>query len=199
MQPTTGKVIAQPLPPRASLASSSDLQHLDAEELEALAAADGSSGEVDGTPSDVHHVWVCTRVQDSDDKITLRAANGKFLAADRLGFVSADREARGALEEWTIQPARDDGARPGAFALQSSYGRYLSADAVAGGKVELRADEEERSEGERWTIWMQAEFIRKARAQQSERGGSLIKRSKPEKDDGLTVVQDYEAFERDSM
>lgn len=68
------------------------------------------------------HVWVCTRVQDSADKVTLRASTGRYLAADESGIISADREARGELEEWTLEPAK------GGYALRTRFGTYVGVD-----------------------------------------------------------------------
>lgn len=118
-------------------------------------------------PTDVHHVWVCTRVQDTVDRVTFRSGTGRFLAADEVGVVSADREARGMQEEWTIADAEEGEGQ----VIKSAYGKYLSVDVVAGGKMELRADEEKEGETERWRIWMQGEFLGKARKGVVERSG----------------------------
>lgn len=73
-------------------------------------------------PQDLIHVWVCTRVQDSADKVTLRASTGRYLAADSSGIISADREARGELEEWTMERVK------GGYALRTRFGTYVGVD-----------------------------------------------------------------------
>ena len=206
--PTTGKVYAHALPaPGASASGSgsgggsgaaalpaSALAGLDADELEALvdaADAGGAASEDAYEPSDVHHVWVCARVLDSNDNVTLRSGAGRFLASDELGRVSAEREARGMQEEWTLEAV--EGARD-RMSIRSAYGKYLSVDVVAGGKVELRADEDKEGETERWRIMMQGEFVVKAKQQFNERNGI---KTKP--DAGYTVVTDLAGAEVDAM
>ncbi|GAA5948500.1 hypothetical protein JCM21900_002730 [Sporobolomyces salmonicolor] len=207
LQPTTGKVYPFILPTASSsssnaiastsFASAAHLATLDADELEALVEDPALSGGADvlsahTEPTDVYHVWVCTRIPDTNDKVTFRSGSGKFLAADELGAVTAEREARGPQEEWTLEAASDGGH--GAFVLKSLYGKYLSADVVAGGKVELRADEETEGETERWRIHMQGEFVAKAKKQFNERNGI-----KTRPDHGLTVVKDLAGAEESNI
>lgn len=148
-------------------------------------------------PTDVNHVWVCTRVPDTDDKVTLRSGTtGKFLACDEVGVVTADREARGQQEEFAIEDSQ--GGRPGSVVLRSSYGKLLSVDVVAGGKLELRADAENEDETERWNVYMQGEFVSKAKKAILDRKGvkAAIKTSGG---DGLTVVRDVGKAENELM
>ncbi|MBW0480885.1 hypothetical protein O181_020600 [Austropuccinia psidii MF-1] len=107
-------------------------------------------------PDDVNHVMVCTRVVDSSNKVTLRVANGRYLACDELGSVSAEREARGAQEEWifeAVRPSRPSSPGPssnpqsdqyspdGLYVLKSVlYNTYLTVEEVANGKLEIRCD-----------------------------------------------------------
>lgn len=100
-------------------------------------------------------MWVCTRIPDTQDKVTLRSAIGRYLAGDELGRVTADREARGLQEEWTIAPAQ--GGAGGGFVIRSAYDKVLSVDQVAGGKMELRCEGDEEDEFGRWGIMMQGE------------------------------------------
>ncbi|KAK4703151.1 protein FRG1, partial [Phenoliferia sp. Uapishka_3] len=177
LQPTTGKIYPYNLPKL----DTSALIGLDAEDLEAV-VEDESGGGRNG-PQDVHHVWVATRIPDTNDKITLRSATGKFLAADEIGVVSADREARGMQEEWTIAQAESGSGT----VFKSAYGKMLSVDVVAGGKVELRADEETEGETERWKVWMQGEYLGKAKKALVERSGVKAAASAHQ---GLVVVGD---------
>jgi len=93
-----------------------------------------------GEPTTIDAIWRCARVPESEDKITLKSAQERFLACDQVGVVSAEREARGAQEEFIFISMGEEAGR-GAFALQSAaFGKYLSVDEVAGGKLELRCD-----------------------------------------------------------
>ncbi|GAA6020078.1 hypothetical protein JCM11491_006386 [Sporobolomyces phaffii] len=203
LQPTTGKVYPFQLShaPRPPLTA-----HLDPDELEALVQVDV---DVDDRlePRDVHHVWVVTRIPDTDDKVTLRSGTGKFLASDELGHVSADREARGAQEEWTLEAA--DPASGKHCVLRNSYGTCLGVDEVAGGKLELRSDATEVTDSERWTVSIQREFVKKARAQYHERTGggkgargtgtAAAGSSRDAATNGLTIVKDLGAREKESI
>ncbi|GAA5910984.1 uncharacterized protein JCM6883_000669 [Sporobolomyces salmoneus] len=208
LQPTTGKVYPFQLPTPSSssssnalASSSSALAQLDPEELEAL-VHDHPQGESElDEPTDVHHVWVCTRVPDTNDKITLRSGTGKFLASDELGQVTADREARGPQEEWIIEQSESSSGR---FVLKSMYGKYLGVDQVAGGKLELRCDGAEEGETERWRITVQGEYVAKAKKQYNERNGIKTKEmegsgSGSMTSNGLTIVGDLSAQEKESI
>lgn len=201
LQPTTGKVYPYVLPtPSASsskdaIASSSALLTLDPDDLEAIVetpSLPGSEG-----PTDVHHVWVCTRIPDSENKVTFRSATYKFLASDEFGIVTADREARGFQEEWAIE---DNSSGVRGVLIRSAYGKLLSVDVVAGGKLELRADGDEEVPGETevWTVWMQGEYLTKAKKALLERSGVKANTTIKE-DDGLTFVGDLASAEIDSM
>ncbi|POY70597.1 hypothetical protein BMF94_6375 [Rhodotorula taiwanensis] len=181
-----------------SQATPSHLAHLDAEELEALVDASdpalAAMQDENPEPTDVHHVWVCARIPDTNDKVTFRSGMGKFLASDELGRVSAEREARGMQEEWTLEAVEGEAPRSGRMVIKSAYGKYLSVDVVAGGKVELRADEDKEGDTERWKIMMQGEFVVKAKKQYNERNGI---KTKP--DAGYTVVTDLAGAEVDAI
>ncbi|KAL8278016.1 hypothetical protein RQP46_009648 [Phenoliferia psychrophenolica] len=177
IQPTTGKTFPFALPKL----DTSALIGLDAEDLEAV--IEDESGGSAGGPQDVHHVWVATRIPDTNDRITLRSATGKFLAADEIGVVSAEREARGMQEEWSITQAESGSG----IVFRSAYGKMLSVDVLAGGKVELRADSETEGETERWKVWMQGEYLGKAKKALVERSGVKAAATAHE---GLVVVGD---------
>ncbi|SGY75193.1 BQ5605_C005g03406 [Microbotryum silenes-dioicae] len=230
LQPTTGKVhpFALPVPGKSagtsagtsaedSKARTSLAATLDQEELEALVDYDPSSNHNSlttslttetQTPTDIHHVWVCTRIPDSQDKITLRSATGKFLAADQFGQVTAEREARGMLEEWLIEPSSNPDLPRGTVVLKSCHGKLLSIDLVAGGKVEVSADTDPNAgigPTEEWQVWMQGEYLAKAKQQLLERTGTkatlLDARAKSAagKGDGLTIVGNLGGAEQEAI
>ncbi|SCV69252.1 BQ2448_2272 [Microbotryum intermedium] len=230
LQPTTGKVhpFALPVPEKNTASNADDSKArrslaatLDQEQLEALVDYDPSSNHNDSlattstqtqTPTDIHHVWVCTRIPDSQDKITLRSATGKFLAADQFGQVTAEREARGMLEEWSIEPSSNPDLPRGTVVLKSCHGKLLSIDLVAGAKVEVSADADP-AEGigptEEWQVWMQGEYLAKAKQQLLERTGTkatlLDARAKassikgPGNGDGLTIVGNLGGAEQETI
>ena len=77
---------------------------------------DGHVGNAE--PDDVRQVWVATRLAEST-KISLKTPTGKFLSCDKVGILSATKEAIGPQEEW--QPVhRDDG-----WAFQNVYEKFL--------------------------------------------------------------------------
>jgi protein FRG1 len=140
-------------------------------------------------PSDVNHVWVCTRLPESETKVTLRSSNGRFLAVDSVGRVSADREARGVQEEWEIVQAPGGG-----FALKGAYNKYLGVDEVAGGKLELRGDSESIDAQETWTVRLQGRFLKEQREKNSD-----VKRKAGGTAEGLTIIHDVKSAEEENM
>jgi len=81
--------------------------------------ASGDSGDVgNAEPDDVRQVWIATRLAESS-KISLKTPTGRFLTCDKVGILSATKEAIGAEEEW--QPIhREDG-----WAFQNVYEKFL--------------------------------------------------------------------------
>lgn len=78
------------------------------------------------TPDDISNVWVASTLSGTDT-LTLRSADGKFLASDSLGSVTALREARGPNEQWRPIVQQD-----GSVALMSIYDKFLAQDETAG-------------------------------------------------------------------
>lgn len=69
-------------------------------------------------PSDVRQVWIATRLADSS-KISLKTAGGKFLSCDKIGILSASKEAIGPQEEW-VPVKRENG-----WAFHNVFERFL--------------------------------------------------------------------------
>lgn len=130
-------------------------------------------------PEQVNQVWIANRIVDSD-RFTLKSAQGKYLAYDSQGGVSATREAIGPQEEW-IPAFRSD---LGGFVLQtaaqgdSTLQKYLSVDEIAGGEFKVVADSDSAGFGETFRIRSQARF----RSQQS-------KKQKAAEDADLTTLE----------
>ncbi|CCA68860.1 related to predicted actin-bundling protein-Laccaria bicolor [Serendipita indica DSM 11827] len=128
--------------------------------LPALARTDPETSEtiplLAYEPKEVSHVWVVTHIAGTET-INFRTPKGKFLSSDRVGLVSANREARGPQEEWTPQVLED-----GTLAFQNVYGNYLGLDEVAGGGLALRADAETVGFQEKWWVKVQFGHVKKA-------------------------------------
>ncbi|KAG0142355.1 hypothetical protein CROQUDRAFT_67349 [Cronartium quercuum f. sp. fusiforme G11] len=161
-------------------------------------------------PDDVNHVMVCTRIVDSDTMVTLRVANGRYLATDELGEVTAEREARGVQEEWAFEPilTTSDETEPstststnpptdqevldGVFAIRSvAYNKYVSVEEIAGGKLAIRCDSVTSADSScQFLIRMQATELIKAKkrlADERAKKGLLLAQSSA--DTGITLLK----------
>ena len=79
----------------------------------------GEHGSVDhAEPDSVPQVWIATRLAQSD-KISIKTHDSKFLSCDKVGLLSASKEAIGAQEEW--RPIRTSNG----WALQNVYDKFL--------------------------------------------------------------------------
>ncbi|KAA1107658.1 hypothetical protein PGT21_021151 [Puccinia graminis f. sp. tritici] len=161
-------------------------------------------------PDEVNHVMVCTRVIDSDDKVTLRTATGRYLAADQLGAVSAEQEARGAQEEWAFEPlalpedqpsgstTNPDGHQSppdGLFALKSClYNKYLTVEELASGKLDIRCDSDSPTDDcSHILVRMQAgELVKAKKRLADERAKKGL--SAKSNESGLTILKPGQTF-----
>ena len=97
-------------------------------------------------PSLVQQVLVCHRVGETD-KIAFKSAWGRYVASDKFGQVSAEREAIGPQEEW-LAILREDG-----MAFESYLKQYLRVDLPN----KIRADSESVGFNETFLVFCQAE------------------------------------------
>ena len=72
----------------------------------------------DAAPDDVRQVWVATRLSESS-KISLKTATGKLLSCDKVGILTASKEAIGPQEEWQLIQ------RPDGWAFQNVYEKFM--------------------------------------------------------------------------
>lgn len=152
---------------------------------------EGQTAE-DGEPTTVDTIWRCARVPESEDKVTFKSAQDRYLAVDQVGEVSAEREARGAQEEFILERHEEKGK--GAFALRSAaWDKYLSIDEVVGGKLALRCDVDTVGDDEIWYFKMQAEFLGKMEEEKRKRQRQM------QPDDGLVIIGDLKAAEEANM
>jgi protein FRG1 len=79
----------------------------------------GEDGDVhNAEPDDVPQVWLATRLAESD-KISIKTPHNKFLSCDKVGLLSASKEAIGPQEEW--RPIQTSNG----WALQNVYDKFL--------------------------------------------------------------------------
>ncbi|CAE7221708.1 unnamed protein product [Rhizoctonia solani] len=162
--------------------------------IQTLSSASSSSGETSKplsiVPTEVHQVWVATRVAGSLT-INLRTPEGKFLSCDALGLVSADREARGPQEEFTpeiLSEADEEGNHMVAF--KNIYEKYIGVDEVAGGQTTLRGDSETVGFNERFWVRVQYEYKRKAGEEDRKKAG----KTRPQEIDEVGSNHTFQAW-----
>ncbi|GBB83674.1 hypothetical protein RclHR1_10370011 [Rhizophagus clarus] len=113
-------------------------------------------------PEDIASVFVGSRIVGNTGHISLKIFDEKYLASDKFGVITAEREAIGPQEEWT-PIIKSDG-----IALQSIYDKFLSIDEIADGGYNLRADVETVGFCETWKIKCQARFRKKVKSTKKE-------------------------------
>ena len=146
-----------------------------------------------GEPTQIDSIWRCARVPESENKITLKSAQDRYLACDQVGVVSADREARGAEEEFILISKQESHGK-GAYAIQSAaWNKYMAVDEVAGGKLELRCDSDTIGDEEVWYIKMQAEYLGTMEEERKR------KERKEVPDDGLVIIGGLKGAENANM
>jgi protein FRG1 len=122
------------------------------EELFSVNLARVSTSLTEAEPEHVLSVWTCRPVPGAQT-YSLRASTGRYLSSDRLGVVTAEKEAIGPLEEWTPL-LRQDGV-----VWQNAYGKFLTVDEET---WTLRADADTIGFQQVWRIKCQ-EALRRER------------------------------------
>ncbi|EWC43541.1 hypothetical protein DRE_01428 [Drechslerella stenobrocha 248] len=112
-------------------------------------------------PHDVRQVWTPTRVPSST-KFAFKGHHGRYLACDKIGLLSATRDAIGPEEEFV--PVHTETG----WGVQTCRDKFLSAEEKnlskgGGGMVEIRGDAETIGFGETWVIRGQKRFKTKVR------------------------------------
>ncbi|PWN41151.1 hypothetical protein IE81DRAFT_186467 [Ceraceosorus guamensis] len=147
------------------------------EELEGAEVVTDMSSGLEVTPRSVSQVWVASRVLDTPSSApvyTLKSCESRFLGVTASGNASAEAEARGPLEMWTLIKS-DRGS--GAWRLRSAQEALLGLDEVAGGRIAVRGDVREEAEaeeshhdespGSEWQIRVQWKFRHEARLREA--------------------------------
>ncbi|KAG0269226.1 hypothetical protein DFQ27_004466 [Actinomortierella ambigua] len=134
-------------------------------------------------PTTIYQVLVVARIPGSTDRFSLKTHAGRYLSSDKFGVVTAQAEAIGMQEEWTMIVRDDHG-----LALQNHYGKFLSVDEVAStstsssssskgksssssSKFQIRADAETIGFCESFTAKIQARFRQKASTSKRKKDG----------------------------
>ncbi|KAF3913828.1 hypothetical protein ABW21_db0201773 [Orbilia brochopaga] len=101
-------------------------------------------------PHDVRQVWTPTRIPSST-KFALKGHHGRYLACDKIGLLSATRDAIGPEEEFV--PIK----------TETGWGIQDCTGSTVGVSVEIRGDAETIGFGETWVIRGQRRFKTKVR------------------------------------
>ncbi|KHN94552.1 FRG1-like family protein [Metarhizium album ARSEF 1941] len=150
---------------------------------------------VDGNPAsaephDVRMVWVANRVSGTDD-FRFKGHHGRYLACDKMGFLSATSEAVSPLECFHVVPAAD---AAGTFQLQTSHETFVTVRPDASSKstspADLRGDEDKHTAHTTMRIRMQARFKPKLKASKEEKALSKISRRELEEAVGRRLDED---------
>lgn len=113
----------------------------------ALSAADNTLATAE--PTGVHQVWVATKIHGTN-KHSFKSAHGKYLSCDKVGVLSATREAIGAEEEFEVSLLPGGGR----WALGTVRGGFVGVQET-GGKAVVRGDGEKVGFGEEWVVRVQ--------------------------------------------
>lgn len=108
-------------------------------------------------PTEVRQVWVVSKIHGTD-KYSLKSHHNKYLSCDKIGVLSATREAI-AHEEGFIPVKTDAG-----WALQTAREKYVGVDdPKSGGSIEIRGDAEDIGFCQTWIVRGQAKNRKKGK------------------------------------
>ncbi|KAI9892069.1 MAG: hypothetical protein M1814_001775 [Vezdaea aestivalis] len=138
---------------------------------------------IDGNPAtaephDVRQVWIANQIAGTDT-FTFKGHHKRYLGCEKVGVLSAAREAVSPEESWSIIPAP---SAPGLFAIQSSREGFVSIEEQSkdGGKLEVRGDSESIAFGSSLRIRMQSRYKPKLKAGKAEKAREKISRKELE-------------------
>ncbi|KAI5844013.1 FRG1-like family-domain-containing protein [Morchella snyderi] len=143
-------------------------------------------------PTGVHQVWVATRIHGSSsaEKRSFKSAHGKYLSCDKVGVLSATREAIGAEEEFEVSLLPGVGGR---WALATVRGGFVGAHETGGGgggKAVVRGDGEKVGFGEEWVVRVQRRNKKKRRGGDQGRVKDRVTRKELEELAGIKLDDD---------
>ncbi|KAL0264461.1 hypothetical protein SLS55_000411 [Diplodia seriata] len=151
-------------------------------------------------PHDVRQVWIAHRVAGSET-FSFKGHHGKwvsplsqfdgaltfhprYLACDKFGVLSAQREAVSQDESFLCIPVADN---PGTFAVQTQREKFIAVDE---GKNEVRGDSENIDFNSTFRIRMQARFKPRPKTNKEQRAAEKISRKELEEMVGRPLEDD---------
>ncbi|KAM0806341.1 FRG1-like family-domain-containing protein [Usnea florida] len=150
-------------------------------ELENIIESDLATAE----PHDVRQVWIANRVAGTDE-ISFKGHHGRYLSCDKIGLLSATREAISPEESFLCIPSPDT---PGTFSVQTVREKFLVL--VADSKVpEIRGDAESVSFNTSLRIRMQARFKPRLKANKESKTREKVSRKELEQVVGRKLEED---------
>ncbi|KAL9138050.1 MAG: hypothetical protein Q9175_000748 [Cornicularia normoerica] len=150
-------------------------------ELENIFEGDLATAE----PHDVRQVWVASRVAGTNE-ISFKGHHGRYLSCDKIGLLSATREAISPEESFLCIPSPNT---PGTFSVQNVREKFLTI--VAESKVpEIRGDAESISFNTTLRIRMQARFKPRLKAKKESKTREKITRNELEEVVGRRLEED---------
>ncbi|KAF6234891.1 hypothetical protein HO173_006821 [Letharia columbiana] len=150
-------------------------------ELENIVHGDLATAE----PHDVRQVWIASRVAGTDE-ISFKGHHGRYLSCDRIGVLSATREAISPEESFLCIPSPET---PGMFSVQTAREKFITI--VDESKVpEIRGDAESVSFNTTLRIRMQARFKPRLKANKESKTREKISRKELEEVVGRRLEED---------
>ncbi|KAK3060741.1 hypothetical protein LTS18_007788 [Coniosporium uncinatum] len=139
-------------------------------------------------PHDVRQVWVANRVAGTET-LSLKGHHGRYLSCDKVGVLSATKEAVGPEEQWSCIPVPDN---KDAFALQTQREKFLSISGNSAGSADadVRGDSDTIAFNESLRIRMQARFKPRLKKDKADRAREKISRKELEEMVGRKLEDD---------
>ncbi|OJD34355.1 frg1-like family protein [Diplodia corticola] len=134
-------------------------------------------------PHDVRQVWIAHRVAGNEN-FSFKGHHGKYLACDKFGVLSAQREAVSQDESFLCIPVANN---PGTFAVQNLREKFIAVDE---GKNEVRGDSENIDFNSTFRIRMQARFKPRPKTNKEQRAAEKISRKELEEMVGRPLEDD---------
>ena len=138
-------------------------------------------------PHDVRQVWIANKVAGSN-KFSFKSHHGKYLACDRFGLLSAQREAVSPEESFEIVAVADS---MGSFAIQTEREKFFTLeDDARKAEHQVRGDAEDIGFNNSFRIRMQARFKPQHKLAKEEKAKEKISRKELEKMAGRTLGEE---------
>lgn len=119
-------------------------------------------------PDTVQQVWTVGKIHGTE-KYSIKSHTGRYLGCDKLGQLSATREAISPEEQWDIVPSPEGGE--GSWGLQNCREKWVGVEDT--GKVVIRGDREVLGVRETW--WVRCQKRNKTRAVGKGADGGRVK------------------------